>query len=409
MGVYIVIAAMRAPPPPGQYLPNDNRSIAVSIELPAVSQTSIVGEPTTVPQATPPIAFGGAKVAYVDMKRAGHGGDLKSDQRAMNYADRDDRLSRSRDIRSHLDNEQVQRMNVGKKRASWEDRRSTTNPMELTFIATGPGEVQERRSVSTAMPSQGVMASRPSERLGGQPGGPMIPEGANMPHRIEGADQLGTRHAESGLGLRNAAPGDDHRTSAPVATGRPLVTQASPAIPAPMQDRPMDNVDTDQQVVADIQSTIHASSFGGSAGQGRGGGGGGGASGAGGTNGEGALSRALGPGDGSVFDIYSRDPRLVGYFRGIYGRIHPLWQNAFPKSAALEMKQGQVTLEFTISADGHATVHWPPLRPSGIDEFDRNCADAIRRAGPFSPIPPELGRSSLRIRAPFVASNPVVR
>ena len=75
----------------------------------------------------------------------------------------------------------------------------------------------------------------------------------------------------------------------------------------------------------------------------------------------------------------------------------------------LELKQGTVILEFTIGADGAAKVNWPPARPSGIDEFDRNCADAIRRAGPFDPIPKALGVSSLHVRAPFVALNPIVR
>jgi outer membrane biosynthesis protein TonB len=54
------------------------------------------------------------------------------------------------------------------------------------------------------------------------------------------------------------------------------------------------------------------------------------------------------------------------------------------------------------------TVSWPPVRRSGIDEFDRNCADAIRKAGPFERIPKELGPRSLRIRAPFDLRNPVV-
>jgi outer membrane biosynthesis protein TonB len=54
-------------------------------------------------------------------------------------------------------------------------------------------------------------------------------------------------------------------------------------------------------------------------------------------------------------------------------------------------------------------VSWPPARPSGIDEFDRNCADAIRRAAPFGPIPKELGVTRLRIRAPFEAKNPIVK
>ena len=78
----------------------------------------------------------------------------------------------------------------------------------------------------------------------------------------------------------------------------------------------------------------------------------------------------------------------------------------------LELKQGTVILEFTIASDGTAKVAWPPVRPSGIDAFDRNCADAIRRASPFEPIPAALkehGWTSLKIRAPFVARNPVVK
>jgi TonB family protein len=75
----------------------------------------------------------------------------------------------------------------------------------------------------------------------------------------------------------------------------------------------------------------------------------------------------------------------------------------------VDLKQGTVILEFVVARDGTAKVTWPPLRPSGIDEFDRNCAEAIRRAGPFEPIPPVLGVSSLRIRAPFVANNFVIK
>ena len=120
----------------------------------------------------------------------------------------------------------------------------------------------------------------------------------------------------------------------------------------------------------------------------------------------------LGAGDVDVFDWYTNDPMLLPYFRKIHAKVDPLWRDAFPRSALLELKQGTVILEFTIAADGSVKVSWPPARPSGIDEFDRNCADAIRRAGPFDPIPAalrEMGRTSLRIRAPFVAKNPVVK
>ena len=98
----------------------------------------------------------------------------------------------------------------------------------------------------------------------------------------------------------------------------------------------------------------------------------------------------MGDGQGDVFDFYTSDPMLLPYFRKLKSKIDPLWANAFPKSAMLELKQGTVILEFTVSADGQVKVTWPPTRPSGIDEFDRNCADAIRRAGPFEPIPQAL-------------------
>jgi TonB family protein len=120
----------------------------------------------------------------------------------------------------------------------------------------------------------------------------------------------------------------------------------------------------------------------------------------------------MGDGQGDVFDFYTSDPMLLPYFRKLKSKIDPLWANAFPKSAMLELKQGTVILEFTVTADGHVKVAWPPIRPSGIDEFDRNCADAIRRAGPFEPIPQALkdrGYSQLRIRAPFEARNPIVK
>jgi TonB family protein len=96
------------------------------------------------------------------------------------------------------------------------------------------------------------------------------------------------------------------------------------------------------------------------------------------------------------------------YFRKLHAKLDPLWANAFPRSAMLELKQGTVILEFTIDENGTAKVSWPPLRPSGIEEFDRNCADAIRRASPFDPIPASLGVKQLKVRAPFDAKSPIV-
>jgi TonB family protein len=173
--------------------------------------------------------------------------------------------------------------------------------------------------------------------------------------------------------------------------------------------RPRDDVDSDQEVAITVRSLLHASTAGGAPGEGAGGNGGGGDPGAGASAGLGSHAHPMGVGEGEIFDFWTNDPRLVTYFRLLHARIDPLWANAFPKSALLDLKQGTVILQFTVQADGRASVQWPPLRPSGIDEFDRNCADAIRRAAPFPPIPRELGVSSLTIRAPFVASNPIIK
>jgi protein TonB len=175
-----------------------------------------------------------------------------------------------------------------------------------------------------------------------------------------------------------------------------------------LKGRPSDDVDAEQEVATTLRSLVHASASGGRVGDGRGGVGGGGDPGAGGR-GDGSHPRPLGPGDGAWFDLDSRDPRLLPYFRSLHKKIDPLWLNAFPKSALMDLKQGTVILEFTIAADGTLQVSWPPVRPSGIDEFDRNCADALRRASPVPPVPKELGRATLRVRAPFVASNPIVK
>jgi TonB family protein len=115
----------------------------------------------------------------------------------------------------------------------------------------------------------------------------------------------------------------------------------------------------------------------------------------------------MGLGEGDWLDLDTNDPRLVPYFRRVHAKVDPLWANAFPHSAMVQLKQGTVIIEFTIAQDGTVKVSWPPARPSGIDEFDRNCADALRRAGPFAPIPKELGVTTLHVRAPFVASNPI--
>jgi TonB family protein len=176
-----------------------------------------------------------------------------------------------------------------------------------------------------------------------------------------------------------------------------------------VKGRPADDVDSEQELAAKVEALVHASTAGGVlAKEGRGGTGGGGAPGAFGLSGPGSHPTPLGDGAGDWFDVSSTDPRIVAYFRRFHAKVDPLWAHAFPRSAMLDLKQGTVILDVTISADGTARVAWPPTRPSGVDEFDSNCRDAVLKASPFDPIPAELGMTTLHLRAPFVAVNPIV-
>lgn len=263
-------------------------------------------------------------------------------------------------------------------------------------------------------PSRGVMEAPTASVVGGRLGAPAEPErDAEAEGKFPGAATTGRLSESPGRGVREGAAGEDHRRSARVANGRPSVAEGTPSVTATYTARPNDNVDSEQEVAATVRSLVHASVAGGAVGAGRGGDGERAtAPGAGGGVGQGSVARPMGRGDGDVFDLYTSDPMLVPYFRKLKAKIDPLWADAFPKSALAELKQGTVILEFTIGADGSAKVAWPPRRPSGVDAFDRNCADAIRRAAPFDPIPATLrerGYTRLRILAPFEAKNPIVK
>jgi TonB family protein len=381
----------------------------IAIEPPAMGDGVATAEELPEPDGVPPQITAGDVTPRPDTGASGRGGETASRAAAINLADADDRLRLSPELLSRVDRDQVQRMRVGRLRRAWEDRRATTHPAELTFVATGPGMVRERRPAASTNPARGALeAPRPgvngstigAERSSAEPSGDDARAGGAL---------AGAGAAAPGLGLPSAAPGHDHRRSVRLGTARPSVMAARVSVPAAMRDRPQDDVDSEQEVATTVRALVHASTAGGVAGDGIGGALGGPASGAGGVRGEGSLSRPLGLGEGDVYDYWTSDPRLLPYFRSIHARIDPLWANAFPRSALLELKQGTVILDFTVFADGHASVDWPPVRPSGVDEFDRNCAEAIRRASPFGPIPRELGLTVLRIRAPFVASNPIVK
>lgn len=378
---------------------------AVAVDLPQVGEGIVVEEEATDPIPDPPHETDGASVAHPDTARAGRGGAPTAVVAAQNLSDADERMRLSPDPMSRLDRDQVQRLRVARARASWEDRRSTTHPAELTLVTSGAGRIVERRTASPSTPSRGAWLAPRASVLGASLGGPLLDGAGDR----RGGERVGALQEDPGLGLASAPPGRDHRTAAPVESARPAVVRGPVAVQAALAEKPRDNVDSEQEVATAIRSLVHASTAGGDPGTGAGGSAQGPEAGEGGPVGGGFRAAPLGSGEGDVYDYWTRDPRLLPYFRQIHARVDPLWADAFPKSALLELKQGTTILEFTVSADGRVVVTWPPVRPSGVDEFDRNCADAIRRAGPLPPIPAALGVTFLRIRAPFVANNPLVK
>jgi TonB family protein len=381
---------------------------AIAVELPVVGG-EVAMEPRPEDRTgEPPIVMGGETVARLDTGTPGRGGDEQVTAPALNLADADERMRLSPDLLSRLDRDQLQRLRVARVRQSWENRRATTHPTELTLLVTGPASRLERRPAAGLEPSRGALES-PSASVRGGDLGVRAREWAEDAERRSGGAELGSLRGAPGTGVADGRPGVDHRASAPIGSARPDVTRGPVAVPANEPARPRDDVDSDQEVRTTVRSLVHASTAGGAPGEGIGGTGGGGEAGAGGGAGAASHARPMGVGEGDIFDFWTNDPRLLPYFRQLHARIDPLSANAFPKSALLELKQGTVILLFTVYADGRVQVQWPPVRPSGIDEFDRNCADAIRRAAPLPPIPRELGVTSLTIRAPFVENNPIVK
>jgi hypothetical protein len=239
----------------------------IAIELPGVAEGTLDDDAKAIPEGSQPEAFGGATVARIDTGAPGRGGEV-SGARATNLAAIDDRLRLDPDMLSHLDRDQVQRIKNAPHRTTREDRRSTTHPMELTFLVTGKGSLLERRA-DAPDPSRGVLLANAPSVIGGTPGAATtneLEDGATP-----GATRDGQTSASPGVGLRGAAAGADHHRGARIGFARPSVAEGSPSIPGIWNGKPKDTVDSDQEVANTVRSLIQASHAGGSRGDGRGG------------------------------------------------------------------------------------------------------------------------------------------
>jgi TonB family protein len=377
-----------------------------SPEFSAVVQRGEAAAPTD--KAEPPTPGGRDTLPRPDAARAGKGGTDRSSSPALNLADRDDGIRLTPELQSRIDRDQLQRLATAATRKSWEDGRYTTNPMELTFLASGHGKRMERRTPAEHDPSRGVSDAPPPSLRGRLRIGAALASIGDAARAQPAEGSPGNRTGSPGRGVMDGLPGRDHRSSAAVASARPMVRQGSPSIPANEPGRPNDTVNSNQEVAAAVQSILHASTAGGRPGAGPGGQNGPGATGSGGREGPGSRSEAMGTGGGGYYAPDQRDARLSYYQRRMTAKLYPLWENAFPRWAILDLRQGTVIISFTVQADG--SVLSPFIkRPSGIAEFDAKCLEAVRRASPFEPLPSNLGAHRMQWEMSFEASNPIVR
>ncbi|HTA93749.1 MAG TPA: TonB family protein [Polyangiaceae bacterium] len=385
----------KAPPPAAS---------EVEVELPTFSP--VASEPerdSPVPEAKEalPAAGGGPLERHPDTERAGRGGSRTATEAATNLASSIDPITLETETLTHLDRSQVSRLHTAAERRSWDDHRATPNPMELTFLATGPGVVRERRTVEAS--TRGSVAGSEAASLGGVVGGaPSEPGGAGADPSA-GTAIAGRSVAQVDQGALRAAPSQAHSSGAEVLLARPWVMRARPALPTETRERPNDVEDSSEAVASRVAALIHASTAGGPHGPGVGGEPVGGRPGRAGDDGMGSRATASGFGPGP--DMLN-DPGIQKYAANLKQRVDDQLRRAFPDWAIEAGRSGHVIFELAVLADGRLeSVHL--VRPSGIEEYDGNVMTGVRRIPSFGPLPKVLGSRFLFLMS-YDALNRVV-
>ena len=84
----------------------------------------------------------------------------------------------------------------------------------------------------------------------------------------------------------------------------------------------------------------------------------------------------------------------------------------FPRKLAVRLLLGETMLSFAVTADGRLDGPIAVTKSAGYEEFDHAAIDAVRRAAPFPPLPPEVAHESQQARSfalRVTFSNPVIR
>lgn len=403
-GAWLLAHGLRSrPPKPVPVLVAHPVEVEAEVELPEVAAAGPASdEPTTLP---PPleVTTGGRHAPRPDLEAPGRGGERTSAEQAMNLASSIDPIALERDPATSRNRSQVSRLRTAWQRASRDDRRATPTPMELTFLATGPGQVRARRAYSPTDPARGIVSGSEASTVGSKVGGDGASAEGELPGEAPGGATAGSDANRFGQGAPDGRDEQEFHAAARVLFARPLVAQARASVPSEARGRPNDTQDSSQEVASKVSSLLHASTAGGERGPGVGGQIGGGAPGVFGTSGIGSRSSPSGAGYGKDF---ADDPGFSGFDGALRRQLARVLAKTFPDWAIEQGRGGHVIFEMTLHADGRPTgVRL--VRPSGIKEYDDAVLKAVRGVPSFGRLPAGLA-SPAQIRISWTALNPII-
>ncbi|HEX3594118.1 MAG TPA: energy transducer TonB [Polyangiaceae bacterium] len=351
-------------------------------------------------EAQPSALAGALREPRPDTRATGRGGTRESTQKALHLSDSVDGLTLDTDPTLLMPSSQLSRIDTGEQRLSREDRRTTPNPMELTFLAVGTGQRLSRIASAPTDPSVGGVGAIPTV-AGFERGAEPPTEDGQRPH-VQGDVVAGDVKVPA-RGVEHGSSETDFRRSASVAVAHPAVRLGRASIQTTSHGRPADTTDSSEEVASLVQSLITASTAGGPLGQGPGGSSGPGAPGTDGANGIGTKSRASGEGgtDGAA------TLGIQSYAQALTRKVYPYWEDAMPVWAVAEGRGGVAVIGVTISSDG-AVHDISVVRGSGIPEFDLKVARALEQASPYGPLPRAVRSTGLTLHIAFDAMNPAV-
>jgi TonB family protein len=377
--------------------------VEAEVSLPEVAGDGPEQQQPTSQPAPLQVSLGGRHAPRPDLEQPGRGGERSASEEATNLASSIDPIALERDPDTQRERRQVARLATAWERASRDDRRATPSPMELTFLATGPGRVRARRNYAPQDPARGTLSGEVAASLGSKLGGQGATETGAEPEAALGGPVAGSDAQRLGQGARDGRDVQEFHASARVLFARPLVPQARAAVPAQTRGRPNDTLDSSQEVSSKVSALLQASSAGGEPGPGVGGQLGGSLPGSHGASGLGSRSSPSGAGFGADF---ADDPGFAGYSRALRSQLSRVLAKAFPDWAVEQGRGGHVIFDLTLRADGKPTTV-RLVRPSGIGEYDDNVLRLVRAVNTFGRLPEGFGAPA-QFRVSWDALNPVV-